>query len=146
MRWKIQNQIYKFYLKLSFSADNIRVGQMSACITKSSGYNGPVQMSEVAVIETDWKLSDSNNGYLKTENGPEDTLLGGPPVATVVQVSGSGARTMVLPGRTKPIREKCLVISVCSLAILCCIFLLLLISGKEMECTSGGEYFFLLTL
>lgn len=117
--------------------------QMSV-LNRSEYNNGPIQMSEVAVIETDWKIGDSNNGFLKTENGPKETgdgglLLGSPPVATVVQVSGSGARTMVLPARAKPIREKCLVVSVCSLAVLCCIFMLLLISGRDNECSEIGK-------
>lgn len=93
-------------------------------------------MSDVPVIDN-WKCSDANNGYLRSGNGPEesvDPLLGTTTVTTVVQVSGSGARTMVLPGRTKPSRERCLLVTVFALVILCGVCLLLLIS-KGQECT-----------
>lgn len=111
---------------------------------KTSECNGPIQMSDVSVIENNWKCSDANNGFIKTENGPGASmgpLLGTTTVPTVVQVSGSGARTMVLPGRTKPSRERCLMIAVLALLLLSIVFLLMLANNNQQECeTNTGTY------
>lgn len=105
--------------------------------------NGPMQMG-VEEADKSWKCKDTKNGYLKTENREEnvDPLLGSTPVATVVQVSGTGARTMVLPGKRKPTREKFLLAALLALVLFSAICLLLLISNNSKECTkSSGKYF-----
>lgn len=100
-------------------------------------------MSDVSVIDKNiWKCADTNNGYLKTENGPGGSmgpLLGTTAVPTVVQVAGTGARTMVLPGRTKPNRERCLFAAVVALLLLSTICLFLL-ANNNLQCSdSNGE-------
>ncbi|KAF5272076.1 hypothetical protein FQA39_LY01159 [Lamprigera yunnana] len=97
--------------------------------------NGPTQTSDES---EKWKCKDAKNGYLKTENKEENVgaLLGPAPVTTVVQVSGSGARTMVLPGKRKPSREKFLVAALLALVLFSLICLLLFINGNYKECAT----------
>lgn len=112
---------------------------------KTAECNGPIQMSDVSVLDNSWKCSDANNGYIKTDNncpgasmGP---LLGTTAVPTVVQVSGSGARTMVLPGRKKPSRERCLLITVFALLLISVVCLFLLANNGQKECLkNAGTY------
>lgn len=112
---------------------------------KTAECNGPIQMSDVSVIDNNWKCTDTNNGYIKTENGPGGSmgpLLGTTTVPTVVQVTGSGARTMVLPGRRKPTRERCLLITVLALLLICIICLFMLANNNQKECEkiTTGKY------
>lgn len=112
---------------------------------RKSEWNGPAQMEEVSCIENHtWKLPDTNNGYLKTTDRGEEQvmgpLLGTTPVTTVVQMSAAGTKTIVLPGRPRQAREKCLLAIVLGLAILSGICLLLLVNSKNPECTSHGKW------
>ncbi|XP_017776001.1 PREDICTED: neprilysin-2-like [Nicrophorus vespilloides] len=105
---------------------------------KSSGCNGPIQMSDVSVIDN-WKDA-ANNGYLKSGAVEESVgpLLGtSGPVTTVVQVSGSGARTMVLPGRSNYAKQKCLLIALLALSLITGVALLMLINVSD-TCSSTG--------
>ncbi|KAK4876270.1 hypothetical protein RN001_012692 [Aquatica leii] len=94
-------------------------------------------MSDESVGDKGWKCTDSKNGYLKTENKEDNVgqLLSTTPVTTVVQVSGNGARTMVLPGKRKPSRETFLLAALLALLVFSLICLLLLINGGNEECT-----------
>ena len=91
-------------------------------------------MSEVSVIDNKpWKCSEANNGYLKQKSGPEESLLGSTAVTTVVQVSGSGTKTMVLP-RSKQAKEKCLVAAVFALIIFSLVLLFIVVSTRNHQC------------
>lgn len=98
----------------------------------------PDQMGDISVIDKQWKCTDTNNGYLKSKSGAEESLLGSNAVTTVVQVSGGGTKTMVLP-QTKPVKEKCLLATVLALIIFCGVLLLIIvINSKSQSCM--GEY------
>ncbi|XP_066247671.1 neprilysin-1-like [Euwallacea similis] len=97
-------------------------------------YGPQVPMSEANCTEKKWKCSDTKNGYLKTNNHTQqESLLGAPPVSTVVQMSGSSTKTLVMP-QTKTSKEKCLFASVLALAIFCGVLLLMLLSSKGQGC------------
>ncbi|KAF7286321.1 hypothetical protein GWI33_006050 [Rhynchophorus ferrugineus] len=80
-------------------------------------------------VDKNWKCTDAKNGYLKTKNPSQEPL----PVTTVVQMSGSGAKTIVVPN-AKPSKEKCLFATVLALIIFCGILLLMLLSSKGKSC------------
>lgn len=105
-----------------------------------SDCNGPIQMSEVSVIGKPWKCSDTNNGYLKQKNGPEESLIGSTAVTTVVQMSGNGgAKTLILPQAAKPSREKCLIAAVFALIIISLVLLFVVTTAKNHQCI--GKFF-----
>ncbi|EFA09825.2 neprilysin-1 [Tribolium castaneum] len=96
--------------------------------------NGPIQMSEVSVIDNKaWKCSEANNGYLKQKSVPEESLLGSTAVTTVVQVSGAGTKTMVVP-RNKQAKDKCLVAAVFALIIFSLVLLFMVFSTRNHQC------------
>lgn len=111
---------------------------------KTAECNGPIQMSDVSVIDNNWKCPDTNNGYIKTENGPGGSmgpLLGTTTVPTVVQVTSTGARTMVLPARTKGTRERCLLVTVLALIVISITCLFMLANNNKNECENNiGTY------
>ncbi|XP_030759295.1 neprilysin-1-like isoform X2 [Sitophilus oryzae] len=83
----------------------------------------------MAEVDKNWKCSETKNGYLKAKKpNPEPH-----PVATVVQMSGSGPKTIVVPN-AKPSKEKCLFATVLALIIFCGILLLMLLSSKGKNC------------
>ncbi|KAL1491391.1 hypothetical protein ABEB36_011995 [Hypothenemus hampei] len=94
----------------------------------------PNQDLEVPMTEVNsdkqWKNSDLKNGYLKTKTSGEESRLG---TSTVVQMSSSGAKTVVLP-QTKSSKEKCLFATVLALIIFCGVLLLMLFSSKGLGC------------
>ncbi|XP_019868485.2 neprilysin-1-like [Aethina tumida] len=96
--------------------------------------NGPIQMSDISVIDNKpWKCSEANNGYLKSKTGAEESLLDSSAVSTVVQVAGSGTKTMVVP-RTKPAKEKCLFATVLALIIFCGVLVFIIVGSKAPHC------------
>ncbi|CAG9759483.1 unnamed protein product [Ceutorhynchus assimilis] len=99
----------------------------------SPDYGSHVQMTEVNFVDKPWKCSDTKNGYLKTKNPIQESLLGSSPVSTVVQMSGSGTKTMVMPQK-KSSKEKCLFALVLALFIFCGVLLLMLFSTKGQGC------------
>lgn len=118
---------------------------------KTAECNGPIQMSDVSVIDNNWKCPDTtitatttNNGYIKSENGPGGSmgpLLTTTTVPTVVQVTSTGARTMVLPARTKGTRERCLLVTVVALIVISITCLYMLANNNQEECeTNMGTY------
>jgi hypothetical protein len=99
----------------------------------NSDRNGPIQMSEVSAIDKPWKCSEANNGYLKQKSLPEESLLGSTAVTTVVQVSGTGTKTTVVP-RNKQAKEKCLVAAVFALIIFSLVLLFIVVTTKNPQC------------
>lgn len=111
--------------------------------SNNSECNGPMQINDETSTDKSWKCKDTKNGYIKTENREESVgpLLSTMPVATVVQVSGTGAKTMVVPGKRKPTKEKFLLVAVLVLLLFSVICLLLLIGNNSKRCTkSNGMY------
>lgn len=114
-------------------------------------------MSDISVIDNKpWKCSEANNGYLKSKTGKEhlifpyiiannfrnvpgaeESLLDSSAVSTVVQVAGSGTKTMVVP-RTKPAKEKCLFATVLALIIFCGVLVFIIVGSKAPHCF--GEF------
>ena len=113
-------------------------------INNQEGLNGPVQLNSVKVIGDNWKCSDTNNGFLKIDGMPEEAavnLLGTSGVPTVVQVAGSGARTMVLSRKTKPFREKLLLTIMLGLLLVTSVVLLMFFrSNNNCRVDSVGEF------
>ncbi|CAH1375017.1 hypothetical protein MTP99_016416 [Tenebrio molitor] len=102
----------------------------------NSDRNGPIQMSEVSAIDKPWKCSEANNGYLKQKSLPEESLLGSTAVTTVVQVSGTGTKTTVVP-RNKQAKEKCLVAAVFALIIFSLVLLFIVVTTKNPQCVDS---------
>lgn len=117
---------------------------------------------ELAVIGNSWKcVAETNNGFLRaSENGNSDEaagpLLGGDaaglPVATVVQIGGTGASPRTLVHRDSRSdkrrrsnllvgRERCLVFTVLGLFFTSLVsLLLLLVTSRNCDSISEGEY------
>lgn len=83
------------------------------------------------------KFTDVNNGFLKSsemnrmEQDSVDSLLNSSQVTTMVQVSGSGTKTIVHPMKTRPFRERALLGAVLVLAVISATALILLLSGSK---------------
>lgn len=106
---------------------------------KKTECNGPKQTTnEMPATENHkkWNCAETNNGYLKSNLEQQgDPLLGATPLmATVVQVTEEGAKTVVIPNRGKASRERCLLITVLALVLLSGVSLLLLANKNETGC------------
>lgn len=75
----------------------------------------------------------SSFGFSLQNKAPQEPLLGSTPVSTVVQMSGSSAKTMVID-KSKSSKEKCLLASVLALSIFCGVLVLMLLSSKGQSC------------
>lgn len=104
-------------------------------------------MTDSKMMENKWKCTNNelNNGFLKNESrGQEstDSLLNTSPkpVATVVQVSGSGTQTVMHPRKPKPFKEKFLLGTILILVVVSSISLIMLINATS-RCNANGELF-----
>ncbi|XP_050304962.1 neprilysin-1-like [Anthonomus grandis grandis] len=96
-------------------------------------YVAQLPMTEVNFSDKAWKCTDAKNGYLKSKNPTQESLLGSSPVSTVVQMSHTGAKTMVVP-KGKASKEKCLFAMVLALLIFCGVLLLMVFSTRGQGC------------
>lgn len=102
---------------------------------------------EVNSVENNWKFKNNelNNGFLKGESKIQqsiDSLLTSPtPVATCVQVSGSGTETTVLrrPRKQRSRREKLLFALVLLLVAISTVSMVLLLNATS-KCARNGEF------
>lgn len=102
--------------------------------------NGPILTSNENDITKSWNNRDIKNGYLKTENNEViDSLLSSTTVATVVQVTGNGSKTTIIPAQKKSLKAKYLLVAFLVLIILSliCLFLFINIGGQECQNTNG---------
>lgn len=105
---------------------------------KNTECNGSRQTESSTDNHKKWNCAEPNNGYLKSNLEQQgDPLLGATPLATVVQVTGEGAKTVVIPNRGRASRERCLLVTVLVLVLLTGICLLLLANKSTSTCNTA---------
>lgn len=99
-----------------------------------------------SVVENTWKFNnkDLNNGFLKNDSKIQESvdslLTNSTPVATVVQVSGSGTQTVVHhPRKSRSARERLLLGVVFILIMVSSISLVMLINASA-KCNKNGKF------